>query len=319
MIAGTEAVAPDAAKTEPMKIGAIAPWFGGKRTLAPVIVSAIGQHSVYWELCAGSLAVLFAKPPCRDEIIVDLHGDATNLARVLASGQWWELCDRVQRTIFSDSLFEEAKARLEKDQPDELERAYDYLVVSWMGLNGVAGTARKNSNFCIRYTSNGGDPAKRWRSVGESIPAWHERLSAVRILRRDIFTVAERIEDKAGTVIYIDPPYFQKSHKYLHDFDEQEPKSAAKREWLKEQEKSRTHERLAALLSRFNKTRVVVSYYDHPSIRELYGDGWHITPLRASKGMVSSGMRDQGGATEAPEVLITNFKSQAEPNKGELL
>lgn len=276
-----------------MKIGAIAPWFGGKRTMAPIIVNEIGPHSCYWELCAGSLAVLFAKPKSREETIVDLHGDAVNLARVLASDQWWDLCDRVQRTMFCDTLFAESKARLSEEKPDELQRAYDYLVVSWMGLNGVAGTAKANANFCVRYTSNGGDPAKRWRSVGESIPSWHERLTGVRILRRDIFEVIERIEDKAGTVVYIDPPYLKKSHKYLIDFDGPQQ-----------------HRRLAERCQRFAKTRVVVSYYADDALAEMY-PGWTVRPVKATKGLVSSGMRDEAGAVEAPEVLLINGPSYA--------
>lgn len=281
------------AATEEMKIGAIAPWFGGKRTLAPVIVAQLGDHASYWELCAGSLAVLFAKPKSREESVVDLHGDATNLARVVASEQWWELADRVQRTPFSDTLFEESKQRLEQNDADELQRAYDYLIVSWMGLNGVAGTAKTNSNFCLRFTSNGGSPSKRWRSVGESVPVWHDRLLGVNILRRDIFVIVKRIEDKRGTVIYIDPPYFEKSHEYLIDFSGEQQ-----------------HAQLARELRRFKQTRVIVSYYKHPALVELYRD-WTTVPLKATKGLVSSGMRDQSGATDAPEQLFINGPSFA--------
>ncbi len=43
------------------KITAIAPWFGGKRTLAPRIIEALGKHTAYWEPFCGSMAVLLAK------------------------------------------------------------------------------------------------------------------------------------------------------------------------------------------------------------------------------------------------------------------
>jgi len=273
-----------------MKVGSVAPWFGGKRTLAPTIVREIGPCSSFWELCCGSLAVLFSKPPSASEAVVDLHGDVTNLARVLASDQWTDLAERVERTIFSDALFEEAKERLDQAPGDEVDRAYDYLVVSWMGLNGVAGTDQHNLNFCVRYTSNGGDPGRRWRSVGDSLPAWHDRLKGVKVLRRDIFSVAERIEDKPGTVIYCDPPYIAKGSRYLHEF------TAA------------DHERLAALLSRFERTRVVVSYYDHPTLDVLY-DGWTKVSLSASKKMVNSIRRASGDQVAAPEILLINGPS----------
>ena len=33
-----------------MKVKAVAPWFGGKRTMAPRIVEEIGKHRAYWGL-----------------------------------------------------------------------------------------------------------------------------------------------------------------------------------------------------------------------------------------------------------------------------
>ncbi len=66
-----------------MKIKAIAPWFGGKRTMAPTIVEELGPHNSYWDIFCGSCAVLFAKEPSGHEHVNDLHGDLINLARVL--------------------------------------------------------------------------------------------------------------------------------------------------------------------------------------------------------------------------------------------
>lgn len=37
-----------------MKIKALAPWFGAKRNLAPVIVGLLGEHRIYWEPFCGS-------------------------------------------------------------------------------------------------------------------------------------------------------------------------------------------------------------------------------------------------------------------------
>ena len=46
----------------PPKITTIAPWFGGKRTLAATIAGEIGKHSAYWEPFCGSMAVLINGP-----------------------------------------------------------------------------------------------------------------------------------------------------------------------------------------------------------------------------------------------------------------
>jgi len=45
-----------------MSIKALAPWFGGKRNMAPMIVQELGPHNSYWEPFCGSMAVLLAKP-----------------------------------------------------------------------------------------------------------------------------------------------------------------------------------------------------------------------------------------------------------------
>ena len=69
-----------------MKIGAIAPWFGGKRTMAPAIVKQLGtSFKQYFEPFCGSMAVLFSMEARGFETCNDLHGDLINLAKVLAS------------------------------------------------------------------------------------------------------------------------------------------------------------------------------------------------------------------------------------------
>jgi DNA adenine methylase len=139
----------------------------------------------------------------------------------------------------------------------------------------------------VRYTSNGGSPGTRMVGAVDSMPEWHERLRPVIILNLDGFGMVARIEDKLGSVVYVDPPYLKKSFKYTHDFA------------------AGDHARLASLLSQFTQTRIVVSYYDHPDLVALYR-GWTIIPLDVTKGLGNAGRRDEGGAVAAPEVLLVN-------------
>jgi len=67
--------------------------------------------------------------------------------------------------------------------------------------------------------------------------------------------VLENIRDEPAAVIYVDPPYFDKNGKYIHDFEDAD------------------HERLAELLGRFKHTKIIVSYYDHPKLEVLYPGG----------------------------------------------
>lgn len=105
--------------TKIMKIKAIAPWFGGKRTMAPSIVRELGPHTQYFEPFCGSMAVLFAKEPSRQETVNDLHGDLVNLARVLADPTAAvDLYERLQRVLVCESLLEEAQAELSHEITD---------------------------------------------------------------------------------------------------------------------------------------------------------------------------------------------------------
>lgn len=278
-----------------MQIRALAPWYGSKRTLAPRVIELLGPHRVYWEPFCGSMAVLLAKPPVAYESVNDLHADLINLALVLQderTGQ--ELYGRAARTLFHEDLLKVAKARLMEREIDpaipDVERAYWYLVFSWMSLNGVSGTPLNHTGtFAVRYSAKGGNGATRWRSTVASIPWWHERLIGVQILHRDGFTLLEAIDDADGTSIYVDPPYVTKGAKYVHDFC------------------ATDHQRLADLLGRFRKARVVVSYYDHPSLKPLYSaPKWTWVRCSVAKSMVNYGRRDSGGRVDAPEVLIVN-------------
>ena len=282
-----------------MKIKAIAPWFGGKRNLAPRIVELLGKHRVYWEPFCGSMAVLMAKPPCVMETVNDLHADLINLARVIQDTKLGpQLYRRLRRTLMHEQLFREAAERYkdrgyhaEIDKPN-VDRAYDYFLCAWLGRNGCGGLLSYNQGFCVRYTANGGHAAKRWQSVIASISAWRLRLANVTILQRDAFELLERIEDKKGTALYIDPPYLKKGAKYIHDFEDGD------------------HERLATLLNKFTNTRIVVSYYDDPLLKQLY-PGWSRFEIPVTKSLANQNRRNhKNKGVRVIEVLLVNQKSE---------
>jgi len=279
-----------------MKITAIAPWFGGKRTLAPRIIAELGKHSAYWEPFCGSMAVLMAKAPVAMETVNDLHGDLINLARTVQDdAASVELFSRLYRTACAEPLHRAAAERFRArgNTPFtaiDIDRAVDYFFCAWLGRNGVAGTSSYNHGFCRRFTKNGGHAAKRFASAVESIPDWWERLRCVTILNDNGFDLVPRIEDANGVSIYCDPPYLVKGAKYIHDFD------------------GLHHKQLADLLSRFKKTRVVVSYYEHPRLAELY-PGWTKVSIEVTKAMASQGKRDATNQIKAMEVLLINGPS----------
>lgn len=304
-----------------MKIKAIAPWFGGKRTLAPAIVAELGKHTQYFEPFCGSMAVLFAKEQSQKETVNDLHGDLNNLARVVQNTMYAEmLYGRLERTLFAEGLLDDARIQLDKPLCDGLspfeedssrvDRAYWYFLASWMGRNGTAGTERLDYQISVRWTKSGGSPTVRFSNAVDSLPAWHRRLKNVVILRRDSFKILDRFEDVAGTVIYADPPYADETRangdprnggggRYLHEFEH----SSAGGMFGGTDD----HERLAEILRGYRHARIIVSYYDCPRVRELY-KGWTFIEKTMQKNLHAQNGRG-ARPKEAPEVLIINGPS----------
>ncbi len=260
------------------------------------------------------MAVLFAKELSEHETVCDLHGALTNLAWcVQREDSAVELFDRLQRVLYSDSLYQLSKTWLDHwerhygpndDAPPDpsIDWAYHYFVASWMGRNGVAGTARVNYQIATRWTKGGGSGPLRFRNAVDSIPAWCERLKNVHILRRSLFEVLAKIEDGPGVAVYMDPPYLPGTiagnSRYLHNFG------------------AGDHERLAGELRRFRISRVVVSYYAAPQLQALY-PGWTILDCSRHKHLHTQNGRGSKRA-EAPEVLLLNGKPFAESKDKEL-
>lgn len=246
------------------------------------------------------MAILLAKLPCRQEVVNDLNGDLINLTRVLQDRREGPaLYRRLRRVLFAQDEFDAALRAVGSAPPPaadglDPDRALIYFVASWQGTNGIAGTTAR-PKLAKRYSSSGGDPATRWHGAVSSIPAWRRRLARVTVLRECGIAMLGRIEDREGTAIVVDPPYLSKGAKYVHDFA------------------TADHAALAAALSRFRATRVVLSYYDDPRLDALY-PGWHKLALRANKAMANANGAG-GGAVAAPEILLSNrpFPAGSEP------
>jgi DNA adenine methylase len=306
-----------------MKVTALAPWFGGKRTMALDIVKEFGPHRSFWEVPCGSMAVTLAKEPSAHETVVDLHGDLITLAMVVASDYAPTLYERLQRTLYADATFEAARLDFMGNNPTPPEspacvtaahiiRAYNFFLVSWMGRNGVAGTERINYQLAVRWTHGGGHGGVRFTNAVESLPFWHRRLRRVVILCRDMFDVLAKIDDAASTVIYCDPPYLLGTRgdgggsRYEHDFSEETNPLFGLVD---------DHSRLATALRRFTRARVVLSYYDCPRVHELY-PGWTVRNMTRLKAL---SLQNKRGAVmeSAPEMLLINGPSLVTPNEGD--
>ena len=299
-------------------ISGLVPWFGGKRAMAPMIVNQIcwrdgkvWKPSFFAEPFCGSMAVSLAMPEIPTHIVNDLHRDLINLACVLASSRGIDLVARAENTLSARIVHDRTLAAVESvrqelepaalgDVSDEhFEWAYGYLVSAWLGKGGVAGTDDTATKaFASRFGPGGGSPSKRWDTVVRSLPGLIQRIRMFVIEHRDAFALLPKIHDKPGCAIYCDSPYLMTtrvSGGYRHDFSDA---GGATMFGVADD-----HERLADALNRFEHTRIVVSYEDHPRLGELYPDSrWNKIEIDRPKNLANT----NGGKDRVTEVLLVN-------------
>jgi DNA adenine methylase len=288
-----------------MEITALAPWFGGARSLAARIGPELGRLGWCGVLFAGGMPEL---PHIKTQagVATDLHRHIINLARVVADDAMLvRMVRRVDRLLFHSDVLEAAQRRCldrehttgrgmlfaapQCDDTPNVEWAADYFVSCWMGRGGYAGRGGELSqSIAVRYTSSGGSSAKRWRSAVASLPAWGKVLERWQFVCDDAFNVLARLKPQAKAGLYLDPPWVGAGDEYVFRFTDEQ------------------HRRLARELTRLSAAgyRIVLRYGDHPMIRGLYP-----TPEWT---WVESTTRDQRNG-EVAEVLILNGPSYAEP------
>lgn len=175
-------------------------YYGGKQTLAPLIISLIPDHILYGEVFAGGLAVLYNKEPSKAEVINDTNGELMNFYRVLKSS-YPRLQKLVSATLHSREAFRQAMViNGNPDMFDPVKRAWAIWVISSMSF-----AAKLNGPFGFDKTSNCTSKkiANKRLSFSRDLA---DRLAYVQIECADALYVI-RSRDHAGAFFYIDPPY----------------------------------------------------------------------------------------------------------------
>lgn len=261
------------------KINAIAPWYGGNRSLAEHVGKALDGCNWVGIPFAGGMAEI-AHIRANQIVANDLHREIISLAAYVRDYpievQRW-----LRGQLFHPDTLAEAQQLLDEERGETTSRvALAYFVVAWMTRSGTAGTdGEKNGKLCLRWSSSGGGSAQRWQSAINSLPFWANEFKRCTFSTLDVFDFLAKCKDAPKHGIYCDPPFPGPGDKYAHRFTEDQ------------------HRRLAARLSEFKACRVVMRFYDHPLVRELYAaPQWRWTHLE--------GRNQANGAT--PEVLIVN-------------
>lgn len=261
-------------------------WFGGKGHLSGWITDNLPAHDTYVEPYGGAGSVLFTKDRAPIEVWNDLHGDLTNLFRVLRDDPA-ELERRVSLTLHSRAEYEHAVDVLNSDTTDQQDRAHAFFVAMNQGFGGTYPTLGRWAKSKGQRLSGGmgNNTAQWWRKVA-FIDTWHERLASVQIENRDALDVI-RDFDSPSTLFYLDPPY------------PSETRSMSLNAYKHEMSDDHHVQMLDLIVSA--QGAVVLSGYDVPMYEVLTDHGW----TRVEKAVHARGA-GEGGAKGRSEQLWLN-------------
>ena len=229
-------------------------YYGGKTGMAQRVVELLPEHRVYLEPFAGSLAVLFAKPPAvrgrqrsrrHDRHVFRVLRDRTDeLAQACALSPY--------------SRVEFAAADLDDPSVDDLERARRF----WVRVNQSFAKTTGHATGWSRTTARTQSPPASVMTRLARFAAVAERLRSVMIEHCDAIELIKAMATD-DTVIYADPPYLAATRSGRAASDYRHELAAV------------DHRRLAAVL-RATPAAVVLSGYPSALYDELYGDWWSV-------------------------------------------
>lgn len=168
--------------------------------MADWIIERLPKHEHFIESCAGSAAVLAAKPPSTYETANDIYGDVVNFFRVLRDKDLCaELIDLVAFTPYSHADFIAAGDA----GGGALERAYKFFIRMQMAVvPGRTGWSYSVGGASGRKANKPG----RWATMPEHLKVMAERFERVQITDWPIDELLMRF-DRPGVLHFVDPPY----------------------------------------------------------------------------------------------------------------
>lgn len=191
---------------------------GAKNRESDWICQYIPDHDVYLEPYAGSMAVFFAKKPCRIETLNDLDGNVVNYFSVVRNHPE-ELAELISWTPFGRDEYYQACEILPGDS--DIERARKFAVRCWQGF-GCSNLYR--NGFRSSQQSNSPRTTKEWRNLPERLLEASERLRDAQIENLPAVEVIKRYDTK-DVFIYADPPYLhgtRKNYLYKHEMSNEQ-------------------------------------------------------------------------------------------------
>lgn len=223
----------------------------------------------YIEVFGGAGWVLFAgEKHAPLEIYNDANGDLVNLFRVVKYHAA-ELQRELSLTLNSREVFSQLRPQLDSPGLTDIQRAAKFFLLIRLSFGSDTRTFGCNM-----------------RNMGKMmgfLTVIEQRLNGVKsvVIEHKDFENLIKVCDRPGALFYCDPPYYNTESYYDAKFIDADH--------------LRLRDSLAAIKGRF-----ILSYNDHPYVRELYKD-FNITPVLRSNNL-SSG--------QYSELIITNYTAE---------
>jgi DNA adenine methylase len=248
-------------------------WVGGKSKLAKDIVGMIpNNHRLFVEVFGGALNILYAKEPSQSEIVNDLNQELINLHRTIRNNPS-TLAMYLNELLVSRDIFYDIKKGTLKPRSD-IEKAafYYYILAQSFGSRG--------NTFAMTCKS------KKAKNIYKDFSKWSQRLKGVTIENLSFEELINNY-DKEDVMFYCDPPYLEAEsyYKNINPFG------------IKE------HKLLAKILSNI-KGKFLLSYNDHPIIKELYKD---FNIINSKEIEYTLGRDAHGKSKKVSEIFICNY------------
>lgn len=175
-------------------------YYGGKQTLAPLILTLIPEHTLYAEPFTGGGAVFFNKAPSRVEVLNDLNGELMNFYR-MCRDKFPKLQKEIRSSLHARDAFRRAMVIYHNpDMFDEIKRAW----AVWM-LCSQSFSSKMDGPW--GYDKTNDTTSKRITNKREQFTAVYvKRLEKVQLENADALYIIQS-RDAAGSFFYCDPPY----------------------------------------------------------------------------------------------------------------
>lgn len=262
-------------------------YYGGKQSMADMIISMFPGHKIYCEPFFGGGAVFFRKSKSYLEVINDIDERLINFYQV-TQNNFEQLKKLIDQTLNSESQYLHAKDIWNDRVPaGEVEKAWAIWTITNSSFAGSMKGGWKWSNGTSGSHTGVFLNNKRTSFSGRI----HDRLKTVQISCRDALKVIPE-RDTPDTLFYLDPPYpgsYQGhytgySHKDLFE--------------------------LLQLLSTIQGKFILSNYWCQTLKYHIYRHGWNFKELEVTIKTSNIGVTDPEKSRNRTEILVYNFELQ---------